>query len=112
VMIGRAAQGRPWIFREVVNFLETGRPLPGPGYAEIHAIASQHLQELHQFYGAVKGVRVARKHIGWYLAGLPGGSYFRHVMNGIEGPDAQLAALDRFFAGLMDGEEAAGRRAA
>jgi tRNA-dihydrouridine synthase B len=112
VMIGRAAQGRPWIFREVVEFLQTGRLMREPGHADIHAIASQHLQELHAFYGAVKGVRVARKHIGWYLAGLPGGSDFRQVMNGIEDAGLQMAALDRFFAGLMDGEVAAGRFAA
>ncbi|MEP7154538.1 MAG: tRNA dihydrouridine synthase DusB [Betaproteobacteria bacterium] len=102
VMIGRAAQGRPWIFREIGHFLETGTHLASPGYAEIHAIASTHLRELHAFYGDFKGVRIARKHIGWYLAGLPGGSYFRHVMNTIEDAGTQIAALDRFFAALMD----------
>ncbi len=101
VMIGRAAQGRPWIFREIAHYLETGKHLAPPSYAEIHAIASTHLRELHTFYGDYKGVRIARKHIGWYLAGLPGGSYFRHVMNTIEAADVQTAALDRFFAGLM-----------
>ena len=102
VMIGRAAQGRPWIFREIAHYLETGRHLASPSYAEIHAIASTHLRELHTFYGDYKGVRIARKHIGWYLAGLPGGSYFRHVMNTIEDADVQMAALDRFFGGLAD----------
>jgi tRNA-dihydrouridine synthase B len=112
VMIGRAAQGRPWIFREVVHFLETGRLLSAPTLTEIHGIAAQHLRELHQFYGEYKGVRVARKHIGWYLAGLPGGADFRNVMNSIEEPATQIAALDRFFAGLIDGEVAVARFAA
>jgi len=115
VMIGRAAQGRPWIFREIAHYLETGAQLASPSYEEIHSIASKHLHELHVFYGEYKGVRIARKHIGWYLAGLPGGSYFRHVMNAIEAADAQMAALDRFFAALMDksyGEVAAMQLAA
>ena len=102
VMIGRAAQGRPWIFREIAHYLETGKHLVSPSYAEIHAIATTHLRELHAFYGDYKGVRIARKHIGWYLAGLPGGSYFRHVMNTIEDADVQVAAIDRFFDALID----------
>ncbi len=112
VMIGRAAQGRPWIFREVAHFLQTGRLLAAPAWTEIHAIAAQHLLELQQFYGEHKGMRVARKHIGWYLAGLPGGADFRHVMNGIDEPAAQVAALDRYFARLIDGEVAVARVAA
>ncbi|MBL8524017.1 MAG: tRNA dihydrouridine synthase DusB [Betaproteobacteria bacterium] len=112
VMIGRAAQGRPWIFREIAHYLETGRQLAPPDFAEIHAIASQHLAELHLFYGSYKGLRVARKHIGWYLAGLPGGEEIRQTMNLIEEPDAQIAALDRYFVRLIDGEMAGVRRAA
>ena len=112
VMIGRAAQGRPWIFREIAHYLQTGRNLAEPAYAEIHAIASRHLLELHAFYGDFKGLRISRKHIGWYVAGLPGGAEFRHAMNLIEEADLQIAMLDRFFARLMDGEAAVLRKAA
>lgn len=112
VMIGRAAQGRPWIFREIAHYLDTGSHIAPPGFAEIHAIATQHLAELHQFYGDYKGVRVARKHIGWYLADLPGGAEIRQTMNAIEEPDQQIAAIDRFFARLIDGESAVARHAA
>ena len=112
VMIGRAAQGRPWIFREIAHYLHTGRQLAMPSYAEIHAIASRHLLELHAFYGEYKGLRIARKHIGWYLAGLPGGAEFRHNMNTIDVADRQVAVLDRFFARLIDGEAAVLRKAA
>jgi tRNA-dihydrouridine synthase B len=112
VMIGRAAQGRPWIFREIAHYLDTGAHLAPPSYIEIHAIATQHLAELHQFYGNYKGVRVARKHIGWYLAGLPGGTDIRQAMNVIEEPDQQIAAIDRFFTRLIDGEAAVARKAA
>ena len=112
VMIGRAAQGRPWIFREISHYLQTGGFLAAPAYGEIHAIASRHLMELHAFYGEFKGVRIARKHIGWYLAGLSGGVEFRHVMNAIEESGRQIAALDLFFARLIDGEAAATRKAA
>lgn len=112
VMIGRAAQGRPWIFREIAHYLQTGRHLAAPTNEEIHAIASRHLMELHAFYGEYKGVRIARKHIGWYLAGLPGGAEFRHTMNAIEDADTQIAALDRFFVRLLNGEAAAWRKAA
>ena len=112
VMIGRAAQGRPWIFREIAHYLQTGRHLAPPALTEIHRIAAQHLADLHQFYGEYKGVRIGRKHIGWYLAGLPGGAVFRHSMNLLEEPDAQLAALGSFFARLIDGEVAVARRAA
>ena len=112
VMIGRAAQGRPWIFREIAHFLQTGRHLAAPTYAEIHAIAARHLAELHAFYGEYLGVRISRKHIGWYLAGLPGGAEIRQIMNAIETSGQQIAALDRYFARLMDGEAVALRKAA
>jgi len=112
VMIGRAAQGRPWIFREIAHYLQTGRHLAAPTNEEIHAIASRHLMELHAFYGEYKGVRIARKHIGWYLAGLPGGAEFRQTMNVIEDADTQIAALDRFFVRLLNGEAVAWRKAA
>ncbi len=112
VMIGRAAQGRPWIFREIAHYLETGKHLAAPSLVEIHAIASGHLQELHDFYGDYKGVRIARKHIGWYLADLPGGMEFKFAMNMIEDAAAQVAALDCFFARLIDGEVATHKKVA
>ncbi len=112
VMIGRAAQGRPWIFREIAHFLETGKNLAPPTFAEIHAIATGHLHDLHDFYGDYKGVRIARKHIGWYLASLPGGSEFRHDMNMIEDAALQVEALDTFFARLIDADFAAHRKVA
>lgn len=71
IMIGRAAQGRPWIFREIVHYLATGKPLPPPEQAEISAIMREHLENLYAFYGEFTGVRVARKHIGWYLKTVP-----------------------------------------
>lgn len=112
VMIGRAAQGRPWIFREIAHYLETGRNLAAPSYVEIHAIATAHLRELHGFYGDFKGVRIARKHIGWYVATLPGGERFRQDMNLIEDSARQAAALDQYFARLIDGEAATHRKVA
>ena len=112
VMIGRAAQGRPWIFREIAHFLETGKHLAPPSFAEIHAIATGHLHDLHDFYGDYKGIRIARKHIGWYLASLPGGSEFRHEMNMIEDAALQVAALDSFFARLIDADFTARRKVA
>ena len=97
VMIGRAAQGRPWIFREIDHFLETGSHLPLPAVAEIHAILLEHLDDLYGFYGEVTGVRVARKHISWYTKGLVGSSAFRHTMNRLESVAEQRTAVDEFF---------------
>ena len=112
IMIGRAAQGRPWIFREIAHYLDTGKHLAAPTYSQVHAIASTHLRELHGFYGDIKGVRIARKHIGWYVAALPGGESFRQDMNLIDDSARQAVALDQFFARLIDGEEAANKKAA
>ena len=100
VMIGRAAQGRPWIFREIAHFLATGEKLPAPRVDEIHPLLRGHLAELYDFYGAETGVRVARKHISWYTKGLVGSAHFRHAMNQLPTIDAQLAAVDAFFLGL------------
>jgi tRNA-dihydrouridine synthase B len=100
VMIGRAAQGRPWIFREIEHFLATGEKLPAPRVEEIHQVLRSHLAELYDFYGAETGVRVARKHISWYTRGLAGSAHFRHAMNQLPTIDAQLAAVDAFFLGL------------
>jgi tRNA-dihydrouridine synthase B len=98
VMIGRAAQGRPWLFREIEHFLNTGKHLPAPEVGEIHRVLVAHVHELYGFYGEHTGLRVARKHISWYTKGLSGSAQFRHAMNQLENPLEQLAAVDEFFA--------------
>ena len=100
VMIGRAAQGRPWIFREIEHYLATGKHLASPEVAEIHRVLRQHLEELYDFYGENIGVRIARKHISWYTKGLAGSAIFRQGMNQLQTVDEQRDAIDRFFAGL------------
>ncbi len=100
IMIGRAAQGRPWLFREIQHYLETGEELPAPAIEEVRALLLEHLQELYTFYGEETGVRVARKHIAWYTKPIQGSAAFRAAVNGIEDAQAQLAAVDRFFAQL------------
>ena len=102
VMIGRAAQGRPWIFREIEHFLATGAALAPPLVAEIRDVLGEHLLGLYGFYGEEHGVCVARKHIGWYVSGLPGGEAFRREMNRIEVADEQLAAVGAWFGRLTD----------
>jgi tRNA-dihydrouridine synthase B len=97
VMIGRAAQGRPWIFREIDHFLRTGEHLPAPLISEVRALMNEHLQSHYAFYGDYMGLRTARKHIGWYVKDLPGGEEFRQRMNRLESCEEQLAAVDRFF---------------
>ncbi len=99
VMIGRAAQGRPWIFREIEYYLATGKKLAPPGAAEIHAILRRHLADLYVFYGEETGLKIARKHISWYTKGLTGAAQFRSRMNSLSDIDAQLAAADDFFLG-------------
>jgi tRNA-dihydrouridine synthase B len=98
VMIGRAAQGRPWLFREISHFLNTGEHLPAPQVGEIHRVLRDHVHELYGFYGEHTGLRVARKHISWYTKGLSGSAQFRHRMNQLENSTEQLAAVDEFFA--------------
>ncbi|MCE3262388.1 MAG: tRNA dihydrouridine synthase DusB [Pseudoduganella sp.] len=97
VMIGRAAQGRPWIFREIDHFLRTGEHLPAPLVAEVRKLMDEHLQAHYAFYGEYLGVRTARKHIGWYVRDLPGGEEFRQEMNRLESTAEQLRAVDSFF---------------
>ncbi|UMR32671.1 tRNA dihydrouridine synthase DusB [Massilia sp. MB5] len=97
VMIGRAAQGRPWIFREIAHFLATGTHLPPPLVAEVRQLMSEHLQAHYAFYGDFLGVRTARKHIGWYVRDLAGGEDFRQEMNKLESTTEQLRAVDQFF---------------
>jgi tRNA-dihydrouridine synthase B len=102
VMIGRAAQGRPWMFREIDHYLATGEHLPPPEVAEIHRVLRQHLDELYAFYGEYTGVRMARKHISWYTKGLACSAAFRHAMNQLQTSAEQIAAVDAFFAELAD----------
>lgn len=100
VMIGRAAQGRPWIFREIEYFLKTGTHLLSPKVSEIHRVMMQHLVDLYEFYGEETGVKVARKHIGWYTKGLVGSANFRHGLMQLQTSREQISAIDRFFADL------------
>ncbi|MFQ2805156.1 tRNA dihydrouridine synthase DusB [Aeromonas caviae] len=100
VMIGRAAQGRPWIFREIRHFLETGTKLPPPDREEVRTLMNEHVTNLHQFYGAYLGARIARKHVGWYLDEEEAGREFRKHFNALDCADAQLEALEAYFDGL------------
>ena len=100
IMIGRAAHGRPWIFREFLSFLSDGAQLAPPPAAEMRAVALEHLEGIYLLYGEELGVRIARKHIGWYTRGLPGGESFRREANKIESAPAQLVAVALFFDGL------------
>jgi tRNA-dihydrouridine synthase B len=97
VMVGRAAQGRPWIFREIRHYLDHGRKLPAPEVEEIREVILEHLSDHYEFYGEESGVRVARKHLSWYAAGLRGGEAFRHQINQVDSSAAQIASVDRFF---------------
>jgi tRNA-dihydrouridine synthase B len=97
VMIGRAAQGRPWICREIDHYLRTGEHLPAPLVEEVRELMNEHLPSHYAFYGDYLGVRTARKHIGWYVQDLPGGEEFRQRMNLLESTATQLAAVDEFL---------------
>jgi tRNA-dihydrouridine synthase B len=97
IMVGRAAQGRPWIFREISHFLKTGMHLPSPLVSEVSSLLDRHLREHYAFYGEFMGVRTARKHIGWYVQDLIDGEAFRQSMNVLESCDEQLAAVKMFF---------------
>ena len=97
VMLGRVAQGRPWIFREVAHFMATGTHLAPPLVAEVERLLLDHLLDHYALYGEFTGVRSARKHIGWYVKTLPGGEAFRTQMNLLENSDAQLASVRVFF---------------
>ncbi len=100
VMLGRVAQGRPWIFREVVHFLATGTQLAPPLVMDVKRLLLEHLQDHYELYGEFTGVRSARKHIGWYVKSLPGGEAFRAQMNILVSAQAQLGAVSDFFDGL------------
>ncbi|MFA4913003.1 MAG: tRNA dihydrouridine synthase DusB [Burkholderiaceae bacterium] len=100
VMIGRAAQGRPWIFREIDHFLRTGNHRAPPDYAEMRHLLLTHLEDHYRFYGELTGVRSARKHIGWYVASLPGAQAFCDAMNRLDSTHEQWQAVDTWFDGL------------
>ncbi len=97
IMIGRAAQGRPWIFREIEHYLKTGTYLPAPLVSEVSSLMDAHLHEHYAFYGEFMGVRTARKHIGWYVQDLTGGEEFRQEMNLLTSCEEQLSAVKMFF---------------
>jgi len=100
LMIGRAAFGRPWLFREIEHFLATGEALPPPGVAEVRALVAEHLEGLYALYGEAQGLRVARKHLGWYARRLPGGEQFRARVVRLEEAATQRAAVNDYFARL------------
>jgi tRNA-dihydrouridine synthase B len=102
LMIGRAAQGRPWIFREIAHFLSTGQELPPPEVQQAKQWLVEHLHEHYGLYGEVAGVRTARKHIGWAVRSLPGGEAFRARMNLLERCEDQVLALSEWFERLAD----------
>ncbi len=103
VMVGRAAQGRPWIFREVAHFLATGEQLPPPSLQEVRDILLGHLEALHAFYGEASGVRIARKHLGWYAKDRPENAAFRAVVNRADSARAQLDLTRDYFDALSAG---------
>ena len=102
IMIGRAAQGRPWIFREIAHFLATGEHLPAPATRQVKAWLLEHLHDHYGLYGDYAGVRSARKHIGWAVRPLPGGEAFRARMNLIEDVEDQVRAVRDWFDALAD----------
>ena len=102
IMIGRAAQGRPWIFREIDHYLTTGEHLEAPEVSEIHRVLINHLYDLYEFYGEYSGVRIARKHISWYTKGLAGSASFRHAMNLLQTSDQQISETNHFFTKLAE----------
>jgi len=107
VMIGRAAQGRPWIFREIAHYLRTGEQLPEPSLIEIRDILCTHLCELYRFYGEFMGPRIARKHASWYLQTVPGSEAFRKTFNAIDNAEEQQTSIQNFFEQLLTKEEKA-----
>jgi tRNA-dihydrouridine synthase B len=102
IMVGRAAQGRPWIFREIAHFLATGEHLPAPEVQQAKRWLLEHLNDHYDLYGEFAGVRSARKHIGWAVRALPGGESFRARMNLLESCDAQVSAVTDWFDQLAD----------
>ena len=105
LMIGRGAQGNPWIFREVSHYLNTGELLAPPSLMEQHSVLKEHVTAVHAFYGEENGVRIARKHVGWYLMEHDKDRQFRKVFNALESAEEQLQAIDHYFNNVLpDGE--------
>ena len=105
LMIGRGAQGNPWIFREVSHYLNTGERLAPPSLMEQHSVLKEHVTAVHAFYGEENGVRIARKHVGWYLMEHDKDRQFRKVFNALESAEEQLQAIDHYFNNVLpDGE--------
>lgn len=107
IMIGRAAQGRPWLCGQIAGFLDTGEMAPEPSLDARHALIQRHLRELHAFYGEFLGVRIARKHMGWYLQYLPAPGNWRREFNALASPAEQLVFTDRIFNSINDKDLAA-----
>lgn len=103
IMLGRAAQGRPWIFREIAHFMATGTLLAPPLVAEVRHLLREHLHDHYTLYGDYLGVRTARKHIGWYLKGLPGAEDFRRNLNLIEDCQRQVMAVSDYLDHINQG---------
>ncbi|MFC0178640.1 tRNA dihydrouridine synthase DusB [Thorsellia kenyensis] len=97
IMIGRAAQGKPWLFQEILHYLETGEQLAPKTLSDIKPIVFSHIKKIHQFYGEEKGFRIARKHVAWYLADYSPDDLFRRSFNTLDSAQAQLEALEVFF---------------
>ncbi|NAX47656.1 tRNA dihydrouridine synthase DusB [Photobacterium halotolerans] len=97
LMIGRPAQGRPWIFREIQHYLTTGEHLPAPSFEEVSSILLEHVQALHAFYGEFQGLRIARKHVSWYLKEQASAGDFRRTFNALEDAQEQIDALQGYF---------------
>jgi tRNA-dihydrouridine synthase B len=97
VMIGRGAQGNPWIFKQIIEHFETGQDVVLPSLEEQHQVMREHVQNVQAFYPGISGVRIARKHVGWYMAERDPGREFRSRFNGIDSDVEQLEAIDDFF---------------
>ncbi|MDX1695261.1 MAG: tRNA dihydrouridine synthase DusB [Ketobacteraceae bacterium] len=104
IMIGRSAQGNPWIFQEVAHYLASGERLPAPSLGEVKQVMMEHLSSLHSFYGEYLGIRIARKHLGWYVQNLPQGANFRKTFNLLDTASEQLASAQEYFEHLIEGE--------
>lgn len=103
-MVGRSAQGKPWLFREINHFIETGSLLPSPTLSEKKRVVLNHLHELYQFYGEENGVRIARKHVTWYSAAYPQGAFFRQQFNQLTTVQNQKNAVQQFYDQLIQQE--------
>jgi tRNA-dihydrouridine synthase B len=106
-MLGRAAQGRPWIFREIQHFLKTGQTLEAPKLLEVKFILLDHMSALYEFYGEFMGVRIARKHVGWYLQAHDNDRNVRRQFNQLETPEEQITLIHTFFTQSLGKETAA-----